>query len=81
MQVKLYLAMYEGGNGKIPRSVGGHAQSKEWPYPVIVEWRYEHRRGTTSTKYVCPRSLIEMIIYVVYVTARNNLKNNMLKAN
>jgi len=64
-----YPAMNKWCNGQIPSSVGGHAKTKEGPYPVVVKWWNEHCGGTTSPKYVGPSPFVQVIIDVVYITA------------
>jgi len=64
--------MSNGCNGQIPSSVGGHAKTKEGPYPVVVEWWDEHCGGTASSKYVGPSPLVQVVIYVVYITVYND---------
>lgn len=61
--------MENGGNGEVPSSVGGHQESKERPDSVVVEGRNEDCGCTTSSEYVCPCPLVQIIIYVIYVAA------------
>lgn len=56
-------------NGHIPGGVSGHAKTKKRPNSVVVERGYEDSGSTTSSKYVGPCPLVQMIIYVVYITA------------
>lgn len=75
-----YLAMNEGCDRHIPGSVGSHTKSKERPNPIVVEGRYEYCGSTTSPKYVCPCPLVQMIIYVVYITATQIMPTQIYKA-
>ena len=61
--------MDQGCNGQVPSGVGGHAKPKKRPNSVIVERGYENGRSTTSSEYVCPCPLVQMIVYVVYIAA------------
>lgn len=61
--------MNKGCNGQIPSCVRGHAKANEGPYPVVVEWGYEHCGGTTSSENISPSPFVQVVIYVVYVTA------------
>lgn len=74
--VKSYLPMEKGSNGKVPGSESGHDKSQERPDSVIVEGRDEHSCRTAGSKYVCPSSLVEVVVYVVYVTAWNIINHN-----
>lgn len=67
-----HLAMNDSCNGHIPSSVGGHSETKKWPNSVVVEWGYEHSGGTTSSKYVCPSPLVQMIVYIVDITVKSH---------
>lgn len=60
--------MEKGSYGHIPCSVSGHNKAQEWPDSVIVERRDEDCCCTTGTKDVSPCSLVQIVIYVVYVT-------------
>ena len=71
---EFYLAMEEGGNGKIPCSVGGHHKAKKWPDSVVVKWRNKDCGCTTSPKDVSPSPFVKMIIYVIYVAATSKQK-------
>ena len=69
MLVVACLAINKGCNGQVPSCVRGHAKAKERPNPVVVEWGYEHCGGTACSENVSPSPLVQVIIYVVYVTA------------
>lgn len=60
--------MNKGNYCQVPSSVSGHFQSWKRPNMVIVKRRYEHRGGTTSSKYISLSSFIQVVIYVVDVT-------------
>lgn len=63
-----YLAMGKGSYGHIPCSVSGHHEAQEWPDSVVVERRDEDRCCTACPKDVSPSSLVQIVVYVVYVT-------------
>ena len=64
-----YLAVDDGGDGEVPGGVGGHAEAKEGPYPVVVVGGYEHGRRAAGAKYVRPCPLVQPVVDVVYVAA------------
>lgn len=53
-----YLSMKERSNGEIPRSISSHNESKKRPDSVIFKGRNKNCSCTTSSKYVCPGSLV-----------------------
>lgn len=61
--------MNKGSNGQIPSSVSGHSKAKERPNPVVVERGNEHCGRTTSSEYVRPCPLVQIVIYIIYITA------------
>ena len=62
--------MDEGGDGEVPRGVGGHDEAQERPDPVVVERRDEHRRGAAGAEDVRPRPLVQLVVDVVDVAVR-----------
>lgn len=64
--------MDKGSNGHIPSSIGCHHEAKEGPNSVIVERRYEDSGSTASAKDISPSSLVQIVVYVIYVTAKPN---------
>ena len=75
----VYLAMEEGGNGEVPCSVCGHHQAKEGPNSVVVEGWDEDCSCTACTKDICPGSLVQPIIYVVYVAVTRQTCRHWIK--
>lgn len=67
-----YLAVEKGGNGEIPGGVSGHEEAEEGPHPIIVEGWDEHCRRTARPKYVRPSPLVQVVVYIVYVTETND---------
>lgn len=73
------LAMNQCGDGQIPSGVSGHSKAQEGPNPVVVEGGYEHCGGTTSSEYVRPCPLVQIVIYVIYVTAQLYILREKMK--
>ena len=69
-----YLAMEEGGDGEVPRRVGGHDEAEEGPDPVVVERRDEHRGGAAGAEDVGPRPLVQPVVDVVDVAAHQTIR-------
>ena len=67
MHLCTYLAVDEGGDGEVPRRVGGHDKAEEGPDPVVVERRDEHRRSAAGAEDVRPRPLVQLVVDVVDV--------------
>ena len=65
--------MDNGGDGQVPCGVSGHTQAEKWPNPVIMERRYKNSGCTTCTEYVSPCSLVQVIVYVINVTATKSI--------
>jgi hypothetical protein len=59
----------DGGDGEVPRGVGGHDQAQEGPDPVVVKRRDEHRGGAAGAEDVGPRPLVQLVVDVVDVAA------------
>ena len=59
--------MDEGGNGKVPGGVGGHAETEEGPHSVIVEGRDEDGGCAARSEYISPGPLVQPVIDIVYV--------------
>lgn len=70
------LAVDEGGDGEVPGGVGGHAEAKEGPHPVVMEGWDEHCRRAAGAEDIGPCSLVEPIVYVVYIAVSKREKNN-----
>lgn len=64
--------MDKGSNGHIPSSIGSHHEAKERPNSVIVERGYEDSGSAASAKDIGPSSLVQIVVYVIYVTAKPN---------
>ena len=65
--------MEEGCNSEVPGSVSGHDQAQEGPDSVVVEWRNKDCGGTAGSEDVSPCPLVQIIIYVIYVAATNDM--------
>jgi len=61
----------DGGNGEVPRGVGGHEEAEERPDPVVVEGGDEHGGGAAGAEDVRPRPLVVLVVDVVDVAARS----------
>lgn len=70
--IEKYLAVDQRSNGQIPSSIGGHDKAQKRPNPVVVERGDEHCSSTACTKDVGPCSLVQLVIYIVYVTEKLN---------
>jgi hypothetical protein len=71
-----HLAVDERGDGEVPRRVGGHAEPQEGPHPVVVEGRDEHRGGAARAEDVRPCPLVQPVVDVVDVAAKNKLDSS-----
>lgn len=71
--------MEDGGNGEVPSSVSGHQKTKKGPDSVVPKGRNEHSSGTASPKDVRPSSLVQVIIYVINITAYQKKKRKERK--
>lgn len=63
--------MNEGCYGEVPSCVSGHYKAKERPDSVVVKGRNEDSCSTAGSEYVSPSSLVQIIIYVIYVAANS----------
>lgn len=80
MILLLYLSVDKGSNGHIPSSVGGHHEAKERPNSVIVERGDEDSGSTASAKDISPSPLVQIVVYVIDVTAKPNPSKSYEKA-
>lgn len=62
--------MDKGSNGHIPSSVSGHHKAKERPNSVIMERGNENSGSTASAKYISPSPLVQIVVYIIDVTAK-----------
>ena len=67
-----YLSVDKGSNGHIPSSVSSHHKTKKRPNSVIVKRRNEDSGSTASAKDIRPSPLVQIVVYVIDITAKPN---------
>lgn len=78
------LTVDKSRNGKVPSGVSGHAKTEKGPYPVVVKRWNKYCGCTTRSEYVSPRPLVQLVVYIIYVTVHyclNTIKTHTYTKN
>ena len=75
----LHLAMNKCYNCQIPSSVSGHYKAKKRSNLIVVKEGYERSSGIAGSKYICPCSLVQMVIYIIDITVHITWKRKKKK--
>ncbi len=70
-QCVTYLAMGECSDSHVPSSVRNHNKTKERPKSVVAECWHQYCQHATSSKYVGPFSLVQVVIQQKDIAAKS----------